>query len=492
MSATADASTSGDPAAGGGSAGGLRQLLMLAWPVVLSYTLNNAYRINDQFWVQGLGPPAQSALGASFFLIVMNFAVVFLAVGGTLALVSRAIGAGDPELRDSTIRHALLFGAGLGLALTFVVRPAVPWIVGMFGLGAEATQEANAYLATLYLYMAPMVLFPVVDAIYIARGNTRVPMALQSVAVLVNYCLNPILIYGAQAAERVDAPGVATFARLAASLGIEEGYGIAGAAIATGVARTTVMLAGLAILRAAYGTRLIGRGRPLLRRVVAIARISAPGSFSIAVYAGAYWLLLGLVLSKLGDEVVAGLGIGFQVFEGLSFPCYLGVGMAGASLIGRAVGARDRARALDTVRLVRGVSRVLGVVWLLLFVGGAQLVAARFSDDPLVQRQTVTYVFWLSISQLSVAAETANEKILLGAGHTRPQLWISPLGNLLRVPLGWVLALPLGLGAAGVWIAIDLTSFLKATLFWREVQRGPWLERSFSQADRDDARERAA
>ena len=87
----------------GARRGTLSALLNLAWPAAASFLLNNAYRINDQFWIQGLGPPAQTAVGATFFLMVMNFAFVFLAVGGTLALISRAIGANDPERRDSFV-----------------------------------------------------------------------------------------------------------------------------------------------------------------------------------------------------------------------------------------------------------------------------------------------------------------------------------------------------------------------------------------------------
>ena len=67
------------------------ELLRLAWPASLSYILNNAYRINDQFWIQGLGDKAQAAIGATFFVQVLNFAAIFLAVGGTRATRARAI-----------------------------------------------------------------------------------------------------------------------------------------------------------------------------------------------------------------------------------------------------------------------------------------------------------------------------------------------------------------------------------------------------------------
>ena len=100
-----------------------------------------------------------------------------------------------------------------------------------------------------------------------------------------------------------------------------------------------------------------------------------------------------------------------------------------------------------------------------------------FTDDPGVAEQTIVYVRALGFSQYWVAVEAANEKVLLGSGQTRSILWISPVGNVLRVPLGWFLALgPPALGATGVWWAINLTTCLKAFLFWQRVQSGRWLE----------------
>jgi MATE family multidrug resistance protein len=43
--------------------------------------------------------------------------------------------------------------------------------------------------------------------------------------------------------------------------------------------------------------------------------------------------------------------------------------------------------------------------------------------------------------------------------------------------LTYLFALPLGGGAAGVWWAINLTSGIKAGLFWWRVRRGDWSRR---------------
>jgi Na+-driven multidrug efflux pump len=206
-----------------------------------------------------------------------------------------------------------------------------------------------------------------------------------------------------------------------------------------------------------------------------IVRIGAPAGLSILMYAAVYWTLLVVVINPLGGAAVAGLGIGFNVFESVSFPFFLGIALAGASIVGRNLGAGDRAGALLAVRSVRRIARTAGVAFCLLFLIGGPLVAPFFTDDPNVLRETIGYVTILAWSQLFVAEETVNEKILNGAGHTRPILWISSLGNLLRIPLAWALAAPLGLAAAGVWWAINASTALKAIAYYRVVERRAWL-----------------
>ena len=460
----------------------VREVLRLAWPAVLSYLLNNAYRINDQFWVQHLGGAAQAAMGATLYVAIMNFALFFVPAAGVLALVSHATGARDPARRDSLTRHGLLLALGIGLVLAAVGPPLAGPLAGVLGLEGAAAEMATDYLVWIFRAAPALALALLLDSVFIARGNTLVPMTLQALAIGLNYFLNPIFIYGATGAAASPVFG----AQFSAGLGVwleplglpPEGLGVGGAALATGISRTAVLGVALLVLRGGFGVQLLRAGRPQLERFRALVRVGTPAATSVAVYAGVYWALLYFVIAPLGPAVVAGLGLGFQVFEGVAFPTYLGVAIATSSLVGRSLGAADVPGALDAVKSARLVAHVLGLAMTAAFLFGAGPLTRHFTTDPAVAAETVRYVVILAFSQLFVAVETVNEKVLLGAGETRPILFISTAGNLARVPLAWLLALGLGLGPAGVWWAINTTTGAKAFFLWRNVQSGRWTRRA--------------
>lgn len=456
-----------------------RDVLRLAWPSALAYLLNNAYRINDQFWVQGLGADAQAALTSALFVSVMNFSLVFLAAGGTLALVARATGALDPTRRERVVAQAVWIGLAV-YALFATCGPALtPWIVDLLDLPDAPAAFARDYLASLYLCSLPLVFAPVIDHVFIGIGNTLIPSLLELGACALNYLLAPILIYGSHAAERIDHPGAGFAAGVGRALHFE-GLGITGAPLAIACSRALSVTAGFVALRRFYGVRWHAHPRFDARLTREMLAIGVPVSLSIALYSGVYWALIKFVMVPLGVPVLGALGLGLSVFEGVSFPLFLGIGMAGASLVGRSIGARDPQAAWQAVRSARKLALWVGSFVTLAFLAIAPVGPQFFSTDPEVVRQTSIYVAVIAASQLCVAFEAANEKILLGAGYTARAMWVSMLGNGLRVPLAYWLGVREGYGALGVWWSLNVTSLLKASLQFWLVQRGRWLTRALS------------
>ena len=113
----------------------------------------------------------------------------------------------------------------------------------------------------------------------------------------------------------------------------------------------------------------------------------------------------------------------------------------------------------------------------------AILIFSKTIDNLSTLEQTLLYTQVLAFSQFFVAMETVNEKVLLGSGYTRPISVVTFVGNGLRIPLAYVFALTWGGGGAGVYWAVNVTTYMKAFAYRAIVERGKWLQHRLSEDD---------
>ncbi len=443
-------------ARGGPAPADARSLLRFAWPSILSFVAGSLFRVNDQFWVQHLGASAQEALGAVTFLLIFDFAAYFVAIAGSMSLISRASGAGDQAERDAVVGRALLVGAAIGLLVGALGFLCAEPLATALELAPEQREPFIAYTRAVHLWSPLLALAPLVSNIFLSMGDSRTPLLLQVGAVASNFVLNPLFIY-----------------ELGLGDGLIQGerWGMAGAAHASGASRGLAVGVGLTLLAVRWSIHWWRVRQVRLHELTPILRTGIPSAGSIAVYSIVYAFIIKLVFSELPPAALGGLSIGFNAFEGVAFPFYLGVAVASASVVGRNLGAGDPARARLAIHNSRKIAAVLGLVFTAVFAGLGPWLVRLFTADPAVQDQALSYVSVLAFSQLFVALEAVEEKVLLGVGRTRPIFWVSVPGNLMRLPLAWLLAVHYGLGAAGVWWTINLSTLLKAAAFHLQVRR---------------------
>jgi putative MATE family efflux protein len=425
----------------------LSELLRISIPAAASVLLNNAFKVIDQYSVQWLGKEAQAAVGSSTFILIGLFAIYSVVASGAGPLVARTTGARDFDERRRIIANALTGSVTIGTGVLIGLGFGAPWLCRGLGLRQDVLMLATEYLQWLAIVGFPLVLAPLIDSVFIAVGRTALVMALQLVATILNIALNPVFIYGLN-------------------------YGIAGAAIATGISRGIAVSIGFWLLwrqfRPCLPDFVPGHS---LRRII---RVGWPLSWGIALYALVYWALLRYAVSPLGPAVNAALGIGYSALEGFTWPVFWGLSLGVASLVGRCLGAGRPDQARRTIRLAFPMMSVLGLSAALIFWFGAEPLCRLFSNDPEVLREAILYARVLAFSQLFVAYESLAEGVLEGSGDTRPILLWSAPWNLLRVPCAWYLAIQLGWGPLGIWWVINISTLIKAIGKWSVVLRGGW------------------
>lgn len=423
-----------------------RIILALAFPAAASALLNNAFRVIDQVAAGGISTAAQAAIGSCTFVFIAAYGVHMLVAAGAGALAARAEGARDPALAREVLGAALIGSLGTwAICAIFLGLGAYP-LASFLGLRGEALDSAAVFMQVIGVAGLPLALSPTFDALFVARGQTARMMALQVTAAVLNGLLNPIFIH-------------------------DLGLGVAGAAWATVVARIPAVTVAAIWLFRPHGATLPSRNLYLR-----MGRIGWPIMVNTLVYSGVYFLLLRTTVAPLGEVTLAALGIGFSALEGITYPLFLGLSLAVSSLVGRHLGAGNPAEAARALRIAFPLTTGLGIASGLIFWFAPVFICRPFTQDPAVLAAAVSYSRALAWSQPSVAWEALAEGVLMGAGASRPVFWLSAPINALRIPLGYLLAFPLGFGADGVWWALNVTSFLKSGLKGWVAARGNWAQ----------------
>lgn len=430
-----------------------RAVTRLAGPMMVSAVLQNAQSLIDLFWVGRLGSTAVAALALSGTILMLLFPALMGLATGTVALVSRAMGAGQEDTASDqagqSLSVALVFGVALGLG----GLPAIAPVCRLLGAPAEVVVQSVNYLRISLLGLFSGCLLFVGSSALQGAGNTVVPMAAMVLANVLNLILDPLFIFG---------------------LGPLPAGGVAGAALATVLSQ--VIAAGAIIAVLMHGrTRLRLRPQhlvPRLQPALNLLRIGVPSMGQMLARS-----LMGLALFRIvagsGTAAVAGYGIGMRFHMVLLMPCFV-LGNAAATLVGQNLGAglpvRARRAAWTAAALDLGImaASALLVAWV------AEPAVALFDDNPAVVAVGASYLRTVTPFYLFAGLAIVIGRALNGAGCTVATMVFTVLVLWgLQVPLAAGLARVVDPPTLGVWYAICIATTVHAlvSVIWFETGR---------------------
>ena len=298
-----------------------------------------------------------------------------------------------------------------------------------------------------------MMLF-MINAIFRGAGDAAIAMRVLWLANAINILLGPCFIFG-----------LGPFPRL----------GIVGAAVATNIGRGTGALYAFSRLVRKGGRFEIKRRHFRLEPAIMarLVRLSGMGTFQVFI-GMASWIGLVRTISSFGTDALAGYIIGIRVIIFALLPSW-GMSNAAATMVGQALGAKKPERAERAVWQAGFYNLIfLGTIGLI-FVVFARQIVWLFTSDPAVAPYGVDCLRIVAAGFLFYAYGMVLTQSFNGAGDT----WTPTVINLFvfwlwELPLAYVLAIVLGLGPRGVFLAITIafsTLAIVSAVFFR---RGKW------------------
>lgn len=420
-----------------------RRVANLSMPVLLSSLFQRLVSIVDIFMVGGLGAAAIAATGMGQLLIFVVMTVFWGLATGTTVVIAHLWGAGQTLSARKAAFAAFLFCGLMALAATLAGLGLGTDIARFLGAQDEVLVIAARYIRLVFLYFAFTAGLNILSAIMQGTGNTRTPMEGVILVNVLHVAIAYPLIYGHFGFPR---------------------YGVAGAAYAINISECCGFLYLLVqALRKGY----LKFGRPDLPLFRKIWSVGYPVALErIAQQSGQ--LFYSKFIISYGTAAYAAHQIGLSI-ESLSFMPGAGMGIAAATLMGQALGARKirRAHVSHTEALRLALLVMAGMA--LLFLALPHQLIALFTADPEVIEKGSVFLRLVAFAQVPLALSFVYAGSLRGTGDTHYVFVVTLVAMWgIRVLFSYLAAVPLHLSLYLVWGVFLLDWFFRAAAFsWR-------------------------
>lgn len=432
-----------------------RAVLLLAVPMMLEMCLESVFALVDIYFVGHLGKHATSVVGLTESMITIIYSLAIGMSMAATAMVARRIGEKNPEAASRAGMQAM----NIAIVTTLVVS--VPGFIysdkllQWMGADPEAVVMGRPYTRIIIGGSMVIMLLFMLNGIFRGAGDAMMAMKSLWLANICNIILCPLLIRG---------------------WGPFPAMGLTGAALATTIGR------GIGVLYQLYhlfnGKRLIrfawSHLKPDGSLIRSLAGIAWPATLQFLIGSGSWIILASLVVNTGHSEASAGYQIAVRLMIFFLLPAW-GLSNAAATLVGQNLGAGQPERAALSVRKTAMYNMIFMGSIMVFLLALAPWIVSFFTREEAVAHHAILASRIISLGYVFYGMGMVMTNALNGAGDTRTPTVINLFGFwLFQVPLAWLLAVSMGWGPMGVFVAIPVAETAIAVAAYLLFRRGKW------------------
>ncbi|HEX5653141.1 MAG TPA: MATE family efflux transporter [Chitinophagaceae bacterium] len=430
--------------------------IKLALPIIIGELAQMALHIIDTAMVGAISYKQLAA--AALVVNSMNIPFV-LGIGMTISvsqMVSMSHGRRDGQQVSHYLFNGFVLCSVTAVFISLLLVLGTPLLRSM-GQDPEVVNYAIPFMHLMGLSIIPMLLFMTLKQFADGLEYTRTAMVISLAAMPLNILLNWLLIYGNGGFPRLE---------------------LVGAGWATLITRTIMFIVlGLIILKHRRFKKYIAvsSSQWKLRRktIRELLHIGIPSSLQIGMEAGAF-ALSGIIIGTISAVAQAAHQIALSCAS-FTFMVSLGLAQAGSIRVSNAYGRRDwnKISRIGKSTLITAMS--YGVFCALAFIIFRFQLPALFNDNAEVMQMASLLILLAAIFQISDSTQAIGAGLLRGIKDVKlPTILITVAYWVIGIPLGYVLAFPFRMGAAGMWLGLiaglTLASIFLMSRFLRMVR----------------------
>ncbi|MGT2668737.1 MATE family efflux transporter [Streptococcus porcorum] len=393
-----------------------KELMKIALPAIVENLLQMLMGVVDNYLVAQLGVLAISGVAVANNILAV-YQALFIALAA--AISSRLA---SQQLTRASIRQALSLTFWLSTCLGLISMLFSSQLLGLLGAEKNLSDLGGLYLAIVGGGSFSLAYLTSLGAILRVKGKVQLPAYVSLLTNLLNAILSALSVFIFD-------------------------FGVVGVAISTVLSRLIgcVILFFFAKLDLAVLIPELRVSRDFLAQALPIAGERLMMRLGDVVIVA--------IVVMLGTKAVAGNAIG-ETLTQFNYMPGLGLATATVILVAKAKKEEDRSKLKILIKEAYLLSSLLmatisGLVWLC----GTPLSAA-FSQDSAVQSYSSVVLLFSFLGTLATSGTLIYTAVFQGLGKAKLPFYATSIGMWgIRIGLGYLLALPLGLGLAGVWLA---------------------------------------
>ena len=432
-----------------------RAVILLAIPMMLEMSMESVFALVDIYFVSHLGKHATSTVGLTESVITIVYALAIGISMAATAMVARRIGEKDPAAATRAGMQSILVSLFITILISIPGFIYAADILRLMGAEKEAIETGVGYTRIMMGGSLVIMLLFLINGIFRGAGDAMMAMKSLWLANICNIILCPVLIRG---------------------LGPVPAFGLEGAAMATTIGR------GIGVCYQLYhlfnGKRLVQFTIKLLKPDWAIIRslisIAWPGTLQFLIGSGSWIVLASLVVQTGQSDASAGYQIAIRIVLFFILPAW-GMSNAAATLVGQNLGAGKPERAeLSVMRTAKYNAIFMGTMSLL-FLFFAPIIISFFTNEASVAAYAISAVRIVGAGFFFYGIGMVMANAFNGAGDTRTPTVINLFGFwFFQIPLAYILAIVLGMGPLGVFIAIPVAETAITIAAYILFKKGKW------------------
>ncbi|WP_063700212.1 MATE family efflux transporter [Pseudoalteromonas gelatinilytica] len=446
-----------------------KALLKLGIPIILINILQSAYQLTDAFWVGRLGAEQVAAVSVS-----MPVTFLVIAIGSGLAMAgailsAQYMGAGLQDkvnhVAAQTMLMVTLTASMLGLA-GYVLSP---YFLTLLGVEEQVFGDALKFMHVSFIGVVFVFIYAMFQALMRGIGQTKVPLYIVSGTVLLNFVLDPLLIFG---------------------FGNFSGFGVMGAALATLITQSLAAAIGVWVfLRGRHGIQLkLSSFKPDWQYMKQAFFLGAPGSVELSARAFGL-IIMSFLVASFGTHTIASYGVGSNILQMVMIPA-MGLSMAVSTLVGQNMGAGNPQRAAQITRLA-SLWGLLGLtsVGVIAYLFAEYLVAFFIPDDESVIAGGAEFIRVMCLTWGGIGVQLCVVAAFRASGNMLNAMVVSLLSQcVIQFPAAYILSKHTSLGPQGIWYSFAITNVLVAIITYLWFAAGRWQRTQLTKEDKDIAK----